>query len=255
VGKLAFESPFHAIVGVMILSVVIPAYNEEKYLARTLEAVRLALALVADAEIIVVDNRSTDATRDIAKSFGAKIAEERVHNIAKVRNMGGLAAEGEVLVFLDADTLVAPGLFEKIIEAMSDAACVGGSVAVEYEAPRNRQLFMRLFIMLWTFLGRLTKMRQGALQFCRSAVFRELGGYDSTIYVGEDIEFHWRLDKLAKKRGGITAFIEEPKVQTSSRRWEKMGLIRMLFFTHPITIFLAWRIRSFWKDWYENAVR
>jgi len=239
----------------MKLSVVIPAYNEEKYLTETLEAVRLALGSIPEAEIIVVDNESTDATREIASAQGAKIVDEDEHNIGRVRNTGSLAAAGEVLVFLDADTLVVSGVFEKIIAAMSDPRCVGGSVAVEYEAPRRRQLFMRWFMRLWTFLGRLTKMRQGALQFCRFEVFRELGGYDTTIYVGEDIEFHWRLDKLAKKRGGFTAFVEEPVVQTSSRRWEKMGLTRMLFFTHPITIFLMWRVRPVWKDWYKNAIR
>ena len=61
-------------------------------------------------------------------------------------------------------------------------------------------------------------MRGGALQFSRRDIFAELDGYDSTIYVGEDIEFHWRLDKLAKKRGGFTAFIEDPPVRTSSNR-------------------------------------
>ena len=239
----------------MKLSVVIPAYNEKEYLPQTLEAVTFALASIADVEIIVVDNQSIDATREIAEAFGAKIMEEAEHNIGKVRNTGGLAAVGEVFVFLDADTLVARGVFERIIEVMLDPRCLGGSVAVEYEAPRNRQLFMRWFMRLWTVLGRLTKMRQGALQFCRSDVFRDLGGYDATIYVGEDIEFHWRMDTLVKNRGGFTAFIEEPKVETSSRRWEKMGLVRMLFFTHPVTIFLMWRVRSMWKDWYENAVR
>lgn len=186
-----------------------------------------------DAEVIVVDNLSTDSTRQIAESFGAKIVDEDEHNIAKVRNTGGLEATGDVLVFLDADTTVQPGLFEKIVEVMSDPDCVGGSVAVEYAQPRNRQIFMRLFMKLWTVLGLLIKMRQGALQFCRTDVFEKLGGYDATIYVGEDIEFHWRLDRLAKRSGGFTTFVEEPKVETSSRRWEKMGLIPMLFFTHP----------------------
>lgn len=238
----------------MKLSVVIPAYNEEKYLPATLAALKEALESINDVEIIVVDNESADATRAIAESNGAEIVDEREHNIGKVRNTGAKAAAGELIVFLDADTLVKPGLFEKIIEACADRRCVGGSVGVEYETPTGRE-WMRMFMMLWTFLGRLTRMRQGALQFCRREIFHELGGYDTTIYVGEDIEFHWRLDKLAKGREGFTIFIEEPRVLTSSRRWEKMGLFRMIFFTHPITIFLAWRIRSFWKDWYENAVR
>jgi glycosyltransferase involved in cell wall biosynthesis len=236
------------------ISVVIPAYNEEKYIGRTLEAARAALATISEAEIIVVDNESTDSTQEIAESFGARIVKEHKHNIGQVRNTGGFAAVGELIVFLDADTVVAPGLFEKIIEAMTDEHCVGGSVAVEYERTYRRK-WIRYYLMCWQFWGRFLRMRQGAAQFCRREALQELGGYDTSIYLGEDIEFHWRLDKLARKRGGYTAFIEDPKVHTSSRRYEKMGIVRTLIFTHPITIFLAWRRPSLWKDWYENAVR
>lgn len=236
----------------MRLSIIIPAYNEQDYLPATLDAINAALP--DDAEIIVVDNESTDATRQLAEQNGARVVAESEHNIAKVRNTGAGAANGDVLVFIDADTIVRAGIFEKIIDAMTDKQCVGGSAAAEYE-PINSRLIIAWFMLLWPFLGKLTKMRGGALQFCRADIFRELGGYDTTIYVGEDIDFHWRLDKLAKKRGGHTAFVEEPKVLTSSRRWNRMGLIRMLFFTHPITVILAWRIRSFWKDWYEDAIR
>jgi glycosyltransferase involved in cell wall biosynthesis len=236
------------------LSVIIPAYNEENYLPRTLDELATALRSSDDSEVIVVDNESTDATRKIASSSGARVVDEHEHNIGKVRNTGEQSSHGAVIVFLDADTIVRPGLFEKILDVMSDPNCFGGSVAVEYEAPVRRPL-MRFFMKLWPILGKFTNMRGGALQFCRREVFEELNGYDTTIYVGEDIDFHWRLDKLAGKRGGFTAFIESPPVLTSSRRWEKMGLLPMLFYTHPVTIFVAWRIRSFWKDWYENAIR
>jgi len=237
-----------------MITVIIPAYNEERLLPATLEAINASLEGFDERELIVVDNESTDRTREIASSLGAKIVDESVHNIAAVRNKGAAAARGDVLVFIDADTLIRPGLFEKIAEAMSEPRCVGGSVAAQYERPFAR-IWMRFFMRLWEVLGRLTKMRQGALQFCRAEVFRQLGGYDATIYVGEDIEFHWRLDKLARKEGGFTSFIKDPSVVTSSRRWNRMGVMRMLFFTHPITIFLAWRVRSFWKDWYERPIR
>jgi len=236
----------------MQLSVVIPAYNEERYLPDTLRALKAALIPVPDSEIIVVDNESPDTTRNIAASFATRIVTESEHNIGKVRNTGGEAAEGDVIVFVDADTIVRPGTFEKIIDATSDPKCLGGSVKVEYETASRA--WVRFFMRSWTFWARFTKMRQGALQFCRSDIFRELGGYDKTIYVGEDIEFHWRLDKLAKEHGGYTAFIETPMVLTSSRRWERMGF-KMLFIGHPVTIFLGWRMRFLWKDWYENAIR
>lgn len=238
----------------MRVSAVIPAYNEEGLLPATMSALMAALSTIEKYEIIVVDNASTDRTREIAARFGARIVDETEHNIGKVRNTGAGHATGEVIVFIDADTLVKPGIFEAIIATMTDPLCVGGSVAVEYES-ELRRAWLRWFMKLWPFLGKLFNMRQGALQFARADIFRELGGYDTTIYVGEDIEFHWRLDKLAKKRGGHTAFIENPAVLTSSRRWDRMGLVRMLIVTHPITIFLGWRIRSLWKDWYENAIR
>ena len=235
-----------------MLSIIIPAYNEEKYLPATLESVRSALTPFSDAELIVVDNASTDRTREIAINFGAKIIDETIHNIGKVRNTGGNAAAGDILVFIDADTVVQNGVFQKIVEAMSDERCVGGSVEVEYE-PVDR-ISVKMFMALWQFLGRFVKWRQGAAQFCRRDVFADLNGYDTTIFVGEDVEFHKRLDKLAKKRGEHTTFVREAKVRTSSRRWRR-GLFRMVFFTHPITILLAWRRPSVWKDWYENAIR
>lgn len=237
----------------MKLSVVIPAYNEEKYLPATLAALKAAI-VDADAEIIVVDNESTDATRDISESNGVRVLNESEHNIARVRNTGAEAATGETIVFLDADTLVPPGIFEAILAATDDERCLGGSVGVVYEPVSDRPI-VSFFMKLWPILGNFTKMRGGALQFCRSDIFRELSGYDETIYVGEDIDFHWRLDKLANSRGCFTAFIEEPPVRTSSRRWQKMGTLRMIIFTHPVTIFLAWRVRSFWKDWYERPIR
>ena len=238
----------------MKVSVVIPAYNEEKYLPRTLEALVGAIPQEMGPEIVVVDNESSDQTAAIAADFGALVVSESVHNIGRVRNTGAMASTGEIIVFLDADTLVSPGLFESIENAMADDSCLGGSAAVEYET-RFRRLPVRFFMHLWVFLGRYTNMRQGALQFCRRTAFAALGGYDPTIYMGEDIEFHWRLEKLARKSGGHTEFIAEKLVRTSSRRWDKMGLVRMIFFTHPVTMFLAWRHRPFWKDWYENAIR
>lgn len=234
------------------LSIIIPAYNEENYLPATLDAI--SAAKTDDAEVLVVDNSSTDSTGQIAEDRGATVIVETEHNIGKVRNTGAEAAAGDILVFIDADSIVRPGIFEKIAEAAADHRCFGGAAAVEYEAIENR-LLIRWFMKLYPILGNWMKMRGGALQFCRADVFRDLGGFDSTIYVGEDIDFGWRLDRLARERGAHTAFIDEPKVLTSSRRWNRMGLVRMLFFTHPIVVLTAWRVRSVWKDWYENAIR
>src|SRR5439155_26146228 len=84
-------------------SLVIPAFTEEAYLPATLASVQRAEAGI---EIIVVDNDSSDRTADVAASYGATIVREHEHNVARVRNAGASAANGDVVVFLDADTLV-----------------------------------------------------------------------------------------------------------------------------------------------------
>lgn len=236
----------------MKLSIVIPAYNEEHYLPATLEAVKLALKDIDGAEVLVVDNMSTDRTKDIAIELGARVITEDIRNIGQVRNSGAENSTGDVIIFLDADTLVQLGVFEKIADSMSDPRCVGGSVAVAFAKPQRS--WLRQFTKLWDFWGRLLKMRGGALQFARREVFTELEGYDTTIYVGEDIEFHWRLDRLAKKRDGFTAFIEAPIAITSSRRWDKMGL-KLLVLGHPALVLSLWRVRAIWNNWYDDAPR
>jgi glycosyltransferase involved in cell wall biosynthesis len=236
-----------------MLSVVIPAYNEEAYLPDTLSALRRELAGV-DSEIIVVDNESTDRTAEIARAYGASVVIEAIHNISSVRNTGGRAASGEVIAFLDADTTVRPGLIEKIIGEMADPACLGGSVAVDF-APITRSWWLNYYLRVCLWVGEACRIRFGAMQFCRREAFLASGGYDPTIYVGEDSEFQHRLARLAKEQGKHVAFVELPRVLTSSRRFEKMNLFKLLFLAHPITILFTWRRASLWSDWYENAIR
>lgn len=238
----------------MKISVIVPAHNEEKLLPATLEFIRAALnACEADSEFIVVDNESDDRTAEIAEAAGALVIDEKVRNIARVRNAGGSAATGGVLIFIDADSRVPETLFKKIAAEMRDPQCFGGAVAVEYG--RFKRWWMRFYSLGWAFWGKVFNMKQGAAQFCRKEVFDKLGGYDERIFLGEDIDFYWRLTALAKREGGSLSFIELPKVVTSTRRFDKMSIWKTLLLTNPLYILLNSRRASSWKDWYENAVR
>jgi len=238
----------------MKISIVIPAYNEEKCLPATLEKIGAALAILdCDSEVIVADNESTDETARIAKDFGAKVFFETEHNIARVRNTGAKNSLGDVLIFVDADTLVPETLLCKIIAAMEDEKCFGGAVAVDYE-PFERQ-WMKYYLLGWKFWGNLFNMKQGAAQFCRKSIFAELHGYDETVYMGEDVMFYWRLSKFTKQKGGRLFFIENPKVTTSARRFDKMSVWKTLLLTHPLFILLTAKRKKFWRDWYEKALR
>src|SRR5216684_663458 len=144
----------------MLISVVIPAFNEEGYIGETLASLNRAKAYLQDegiqpAEIIVVDNDSDDSTANVARALGATVALETHHNVAKVRNSGAKLSNGEVLVFVDADTVVPDKLLSRIVEAMSDAACFGGAVDTDY---RPKKVTVRVYLQVWRILGQLTGM-------------------------------------------------------------------------------------------------
>ncbi len=236
----------------MKLSVIIPAFNEARCLPDTLAALQQAAAGMS-SELIVVDNQSTDDTRAIAERCGAIVASERIHNIARVRNTGAAKATGDLLVFVDADTVVPPTLLQHIQNVMHRDACVGGAVAVAYTP--IRRAWMRWYLKGWAFWGRVFNMKQGAAQFCRVDAFRDVGGYDESIYVGEDIAFYWALARHARRTGRTLHFIEHPKVITSSRRFDGLNPWQVLVLTHPLVIWLNWRRASLWTSWYDTPVR
>ena len=196
----------------MKLTIIIPAFNEEAYLLSTLDTIQTAAAHLrshSDAEIdtVVVDNNSEDGTAAVAQSRGATVVHEPVQGIARARNTGAHHADGDVLVFVDADVGLPPTLLAEIHTTMSDPACVGGAVDVEYH-PKRRS--MRLYLRAWRLLSRLTGMAQGATQFCRKSTFDEVGGYDEKAWIGEDADFFWALKKLAKRKGRTVRFIKDP---------------------------------------------
>ena len=241
----------------MHLSVIIPVFNEATYLPSTLDSIQRASAHLrdrsdVDVEVIVVNNNSTDETAAVAESMGATVVGEPVQGIGRARNRGACVAEGDVLVFVDADVAVPPTLFEAIYTAMSDPACVGGGVEVEY---RPRRLIVRLYLRYWRQLARLTGMVQGATQFCRRSAFESVGGYDENVWMGEDVNFFWSLKKLAKETGQRVQVVRSPRVLPSTRRFDKLPVWRVLLFTNPLFITLFRRSKSVWADWYKRPVR
>ncbi len=237
----------------MELSIIIPAYNEEKYIGVTLEHIVTALSgFKGTSEIVVVDNESTDKTAEIAAGFGARVVPEIVHVISRVRNAGAEASTGDVLIFVDADTRVSQELFGKIMEAMADNKCFGGAVSVEFD--ECKRWWIKYYLFGWKFWEFFFNTKQGAAQFCRRTAFAASRGYDERVFIGEDVEFYWRLSEYTRKNGGYLRFIKEPKVKTSSRRFDKMKASSIILRTNPIVVRLNWR-RAGWKDWYENTIR
>lgn len=238
----------------MKLSVIVPAYNEAAALPDTLARIRLSLkAASAESELIVVDNASEDATAKLAHEAGARVIHEPTRNIAAVRNAGAREAGGDVLVFVDADTLVPERLFGEILRALEDERCYGGAVAVEYDCLERR--WMSWYLAGWKFWATIFHFAQGAAQYARRQAFVAVHGYDEGIFMGEDVELYRRIRRYAKRQGGYVSVLNEPKVLTSGRRFNRMTPWKILVFTHPVFIRLTWRKRRWWRDWYERTVR
>ena len=241
----------------MKVTIVVPAFNEEAYLAPTLESLRAATDHLcarsnAAVDVIVVDNDSRDETAAVARQKGATVVHEPVRNIARARNTGARIAAGDLLVFVDADVAVPPTLLHVIYETMRDPACIGGGVDVDY---RPRRLSVRLYLQAWRLLGRLMGMVQGATQFCRKSAFDRIAGYDERAWIGEDVDFYWALKRLAREEHRKVRLIRKPRVRPSCRRFDKWPLWRVLIWTNPLFIALFRRWKAVWTGWYSDAVR
>jgi glycosyltransferase involved in cell wall biosynthesis len=241
----------------MTISVVIPAFNEERFLPLTLQHLHQAvrhLGIDSDrhVEIIVVDNASSDRTAEIAITAGARIVSVPEHNIGRVRNAGAIAASGDLLVFLDADTLVPETTLSRIVSVMLDPSCAGGAVDTNYQPVRP---LVRAYLRLWRLIGLSLGMAQGALQFCRRDAFTALTGYDETIYMGEDVDFYWRLKKSAKGRGEHLRYLRDIQVTPSCRRFDQWPTWRTLIKTNPLYIAFFRKRSSAWRGWYSDVPR
>jgi glycosyltransferase involved in cell wall biosynthesis len=239
------------------VSIIVPAFNEERGLPATLSAINAARRRLARergivTELVVVDNASTDATAEVAKQLGARVATEPEHNLARVRNAGARTATADALIWIDADTTVPDDVLCRIADALADPDCVGGAVDVLHLPVRR---VMRLYLAAWRLLGLALHMSQGATQFVRRSAFEALGGYDERQLMGEDVEFQWRLGRYARHNHKHANVIRECRVIPSARRFDQWPLWRTLIWTNPVFISLFARRRRTWRGWYVEPPR
>ena len=234
----------------MKLSVVVPAYNEEKLLGATLGCVRQATAGLP-AEIIVCDNNSTDRTAEIARQAGARVVFEPVNQIARARNAGAAQASGDWLVFVDADSFPTRELFQDVVAAIDSRKVLAGGSTVRLEA---EQAIVRFWVRAWNALSRFNLWAAGSFIFCEAAAFRELGGFDEKLYAGEEIDFSRRAKRLARRRGREVAILHRHPLLTSNRKAHLYTVRELVLFSLKVTLTGGRALRS--KDdcyaWYDG---
>jgi glycosyltransferase involved in cell wall biosynthesis len=209
---------------IALYSVIIPAYNEEKWLPTTLSALKEAMdALEMPGEIIVVDNNSTDDTAWVAQECGVQVIFEPINNVSRARNAGAKIAKGRYLVFLDADTLVSPELLRKALFNLSTGSCCGGGAQVTLDEPKRpiAQKIVGFANRILPLRYRILPMKTAVALFvyCLREGFDGIGGFDEDCAVG-DVRFSRRLRAWGKERDLVFKVITEPPVLTSSRKFD-----------------------------------
>lgn len=216
----------------MKLSIVIPAYNEEEYIGNCLESIQKRLAGKAyDIEIIVVNNASTDRTREVAESFeNVQVVDESRKGLVWARNAGYLASNGDLIGNIDADTKLPSGWIDKVFKEFSknnNLVALSGPY-IYYDLSSMQQIAVKIFY----YFGYLTHiinhrifkngaMLQGGNFIVRRSALEKINGYDTRIdFYGEDTDIARRIQKI-----GEVSFTFDLPMYTSSRRLQTEGVV------------------------------
>jgi glycosyltransferase involved in cell wall biosynthesis len=240
------------------LSIIIPAWNEEKWIGRAIESLQRAATIYererrATAEIIVVDNNSTDRTGAVARQHGVTVVFEPVNNIGKARNAGVKAARGKFLAFCDADNQVTENLLVLIHDHLTNPRIAGGGTWIE---PERRSLKISFFYLIWGIYVRFSRVGVGMMH-CRKADFDAFGGFDESIFAAEDVQLAYDLKKIGKPRGQKFHLIRQGWIITSTRKIDQTPLWEMIAKLLGFAFGLQKKIRSkeYCAHWYDKAAR
>jgi len=232
-------------------SVVIPAFNEEEFISKTIEHIQEAFTYCdIKGEVIVVDNNSTDSTAEIAKGLGAMVIHEPIQQIARARNTGAQHANASWLIFIDADTHMSPELLKLTLVEMRSEQVVGGGVLLKLDESTKRT---QGFIDMWNRVSKTMKLAAGCYIFCLKSTFDEIGGFNEKVYASEEIWFIKRLKKAGKRQGLGFNIIEKERVVTSARKfaWFSPSMMALQVLIFAFFPFLC-RFKIFCFLWYKR---
>jgi glycosyltransferase involved in cell wall biosynthesis len=194
-----------------MLSFIIPAHNEQQALPDTLEALaRCTSELQISSETIVVDDASNDRTAEVAARHGATVVRVGFRHIAAARNAGAAVARGDILVFVDADTIVLPRTLAAALAALAAGAVAGGArVALQPGAPLwGRAVWA---VASWYYFRR--RLAAGCFVFSRREAFHAAGRFDEAYFATEEIH----LSRALQAQGRFV--VVSDAVITSGRKF------------------------------------
>jgi glycosyltransferase involved in cell wall biosynthesis len=201
-----------------MLSIIIPTLNEEKYLPRLLNCIKSQS--FQNYEIIVSDGNSEDRTLNIAENNNCRIIKTKRRHPSIQRNKGAEIAQGDILLFLDADTVLSDNLFlEKSLEEFKARKIGVAGFYLNFKSKSFFYRFYRCFYNKIVFLAQYFKpVAVGAGIMIEKEIHDKIGGFDENIFIGEDHVYCEQASKIKRFR-----LIKKTKIFFSERRFEKEG--------------------------------
>jgi len=206
-----------------MISIIIPTLNEEKYLPKILSDIKKQN--FSDYEIIVSDGKSEDKTKEIALIEGCVFVEDENRSPAKQRNKGAKAAKGDVLLFLDADTALPDGLLSAVYNEFKSRKLSVAGFYLKFNSSKSVYRLLEFFYHRICWLGQYffpASVGVGILSL--KAKHNQIGGFDESIFIGEDYDYINRLSKAGRYRMIRSSFL-----YFSVRRLEKEGVANVLW--------------------------
>lgn len=185
----------------MKASIIVPAFNEERLLSASLEIIKRAsselTALGWETELIVCDNNSTDRTSEIAQEAGARVVFEPINQISRARNRGAEVASGDWLWFVDADSSPSAELFVRTAQEIDRGRAVAIGTTLQFD---DVPWFVRAVAGIWKMWSRLLSHMAGSFVVVDANAFREVGGFSTEFFAGEEVDLSIRLNRWGKSQ-------------------------------------------------------
>jgi glycosyltransferase involved in cell wall biosynthesis len=201
------------------ISIVVPAFNEEKLLAFTLQAIRQASRGFEECgwetEVIVCNNNSTDRTAEVAAREGARVVFEPVNQIGRARNTGAAHATGEWLIFIDADSVPSRELFLDVAACIRAGRHIGGGSTIRMDV---RIGWIEVVASIWNGISRVMRCPAGSFIFCEANAFRSIGGFSLHLFASEELDLAKRLKRFGRRSGKSLRILHRHPLTTSARK-------------------------------------
>ena len=204
----------------MDISVITPAHNEEHYLGKCIDSVKAAAQNVSlQVEHIVVLNRCTDRTEEIAISGDCRIVHENARNLSRIRNAGVSEAWGSIILALDADSWMSSNMLFEVIQYLESGKFIGGGVRIRPERWSLGIACSLMVIIPFVLWHRIS----AGMFWCYKSDFNAIGGFDESLACVEDVDFGRRLRDLGRKNSKKYGTIRRAHITTSCRKFDQFG--------------------------------